>query len=291
VGSNVRGHSNDLTDAYLSRLGLDAEPPSVDALFRIHRAHVDRVPYETTWIPLGEQWDINSDSAMERIARGGRGGYCFHLNGSLARLLDALGYEVSRHIGGVHGPVPTADSLTNHLVLLVGGLPSDGNPSGNWYVDAGLGDALYEPLPLRAGTYEQRPMTFVLEDTPGGIGDWHFTHDPHGSFLGMNFRSAVATLDQFETMHRHLSTSPDSGFVKTVTAQRRRHDSVDAIRALTRTQRDASGTTTSLVTDQAEWFDLLADEFFLTFDGVDPDAKDRLWASARAAHEEWLASR
>jgi arylamine N-acetyltransferase len=290
VGSNAKGHSNELKDAYLSRLGLDAEPPSVDALFRIHRAHVDRVPYETTWIPLGEKWDINSDSAMERIARGGRGGYCFHLNGSLARLLEALGYEVSRHIGGVHGPVPNADTLTNHLVLLVGGLPSDVNPSGNWYVDAGLGDALCEPLPLRAGTYEQHPMTFVLEETPGGIGDWHFAHDPLGSFPGMNFRSAVAILDEFETMHRHLSTSPDSGFVKTVTAQRRRHDSVYAIRALTRTQRDASGTTTSLVTDRTDWFDLLADEFFLTFDGVETDAKDRLWASARAAHEEWLAT-
>jgi arylamine N-acetyltransferase len=291
VSANSKSKSEDVKDAYLGRLGLDAEPPSVGELFRILRAHVDLVPYETTWIPMGEQWDIDSDSAMERIARRGRGGYCFHLNGSLARLLEMLGYEVSRHVGGVHGPVPSADTLTNHLVLLVGGLPSDDNPSGSWYVDAGLGDALCEPLPLRAGTYEQRPMTFALEETPGGIGDWHFSHDPEGSFPGMNFRSAVATLDEFEPMHRHLSTSPDSGFVKTVTAQRRRGDAVSAIRALTRTHRDANGTTTTFVTDRGDWFDLLADEFFLTFDGVDIDAKDRLWNSARAAHEEWLATR
>lgn len=32
--------------AYLARLGLEHEPPSVDALFRLHKAHVERVPYE-----------------------------------------------------------------------------------------------------------------------------------------------------------------------------------------------------------------------------------------------------
>ena len=91
-----------LMNAYLRRLGLDAEPPSVDALFRIHRAQVERVPYETTWIHLGERWSVDTDAAFERIAEGGRGGYCFHLNGSLGRLLSLLGYDVSTHVGGVH---------------------------------------------------------------------------------------------------------------------------------------------------------------------------------------------
>jgi N-hydroxyarylamine O-acetyltransferase len=166
----------ELMNAYLRRLGLEVEPPSVDALFRIHRAQVERVPYETTWIPLGERWSVDTEAAFERIAERGRGGYCFHLNGSLGKLLSMLGYDVSMHVGGVHRVEPAADDLTNHLVLVVGGLPTADNPDGNWYVDAGLGDALYEPLPLRDGTYEQDPMTFVLTATPGGIGDWHFTH-------------------------------------------------------------------------------------------------------------------
>jgi hypothetical protein len=45
--------------AYLDRLGLDREPPSVEALARLHRAHVERVPYETLWIPLGEDWTVD----------------------------------------------------------------------------------------------------------------------------------------------------------------------------------------------------------------------------------------
>jgi arylamine N-acetyltransferase len=259
-------------------------------LFRVHRAHVDRGPYETTWIHLGEQWSIDTDAAVERIARGGRGGYCFHLNGSLAWLLSTLGYDVSLHIGGVHGPEPGENDLTNHLVLLVGGLPTDDNPTGDWYVDAGLGDALYEPLPLLAGTYGQDPMTFGLSETPGGVGDWHFAHDPAGSFPGMNFRSAVATIDDFAPRHQILSTSPDSGFVKTVTAQRRARDRVLALRALTLKSQGSAGSETTFVTDRHDWFALLADEFLLPLEGVDSDAKDRLWSSAQTSHEAWLAT-
>ena len=44
-------------DAYLARLGLDREPPSVEAMFRLHEAHAERIPYETLWIQLGEPRD------------------------------------------------------------------------------------------------------------------------------------------------------------------------------------------------------------------------------------------
>ena len=55
-------------DAYLARLGLDAEPPSAEALFRLHRAQVERVPYETLWIHLGEGWGIDAAESFRRIA-------------------------------------------------------------------------------------------------------------------------------------------------------------------------------------------------------------------------------
>jgi arylamine N-acetyltransferase len=284
------GRSTELRSAYLRRLRLEPEPPSADALFRIHRAHVERVPYETTWLHMGEQWGIDPESSVERVARCGRGGYCFHLNGSLSQLLLMLGYDVSYHVGGVHGPVPAGDELTNHLVLTVSGLPTAANPGGNWYVDVGLGDALHEPLPLLSGTYRQGPLTFVLEETPGGIADWHFIHDPVGSFTGMNFFSATATIDAFESMHRRLSMSPDSGFVKTVSLQRRVPDGVRILRALTFITGDMNGRATSVITDRDEWFELLADEFLLPLDDVDSDARDRLWASARAAHEARVAN-
>ena len=63
-------------------------------------------------------------------------------------------------------------------VLVVHDLPDRDSPDGPWYVDAGLGDALHEPLPLVPGTYPQGPLRFELQATDDGVGDWHLTHDP-----------------------------------------------------------------------------------------------------------------
>ncbi len=116
------------------------------------------MPYETLWIQAGERWSTDPIMAARRIAESGRGGYCYHLNGALGLLLRSLGYAVHGHVGGVHGPDRTDDEMGNHLVLTVSDLPSAGNPSGVWYVDAGLGDAIYDPLPLVAGDTTNRPF-------------------------------------------------------------------------------------------------------------------------------------
>ena len=69
------------------------------------------------------------------------------------------------------------------------------------------------------------------------------------------------------------------------TAQRRQRDRVTIVRACTLT-RVGEGVDDRLVVDRRDdWFALLADEFGLTFDGVDPAALDRLWNVVRASHE------
>lgn len=273
-----------VVDDYLRRLGVEAQPPSATALAELHRAQIERIPYETTWIHLGERWGIEPSDSFTRIARHGRGGYCFHLNASLGRLLTALGYDVTLHVGGVHGGRPSDDVMTNHLVLTVRGLPADENPGGVWYVDAGLGDALHEPLPLVPGTYRQGPMTFRLSRDTGGVGDWHFHHDPKGSFAGMTFHARPTSMDAFSERHVHLSTSPDSGFVRTVTVQRRDRDRLVALRALTLTTITQAGTDSRVVSDRAEWFALLSDELHLHLGRVGEAAEGRLWWHAVSAH-------
>jgi N-hydroxyarylamine O-acetyltransferase len=274
------------TDAYLSRLGLEREPPSAEGLARIHRAHVERVPYETLWIHLGERWTVDPAASLDRIAGRRRGGYCYHLNGALSELLRDLGYDVVRHVGGVHGPDGPAEAdLGNHLVLTVRGLPTDEHPDGTWYVDAGLGDALHDPLPLRAGTYRSGPFRFVLEQTPGGVGDWHLAHDPAGGFTGMAWRSAPAGMAAFADRHAHLSTSPESGFVRVLTAQRRDATGVDSLKGLV-LKRAGDGATSRTLETEAEWTAALADLFGLV---VDDDRRDALWGRLATAHEAWVA--
>jgi N-hydroxyarylamine O-acetyltransferase len=278
-------------DAYLARLGLQAEPPSVDGLFRLHRAHVERVPYETLWIHIGERWGIGVEESVARIATRLRGGYCYHLNGAFSGLLRGLGYDVVRHVGGVHGPDgPNEDSMANHLVPTVRGLPTDTNPGGTWYVDAGLGDALHEPIPLIAGQYRQGPFVLVLDETPGAVGDWHLTHDPAGSFAGMSWRSAATGMDAFADRHAWLSTSPESGFVRVLTAQRRDVSGVDVLRGLS-LKRIGDGASQQTLTTRAELTDVLGDHFGLDVSPVGDRAWDALWARVQATHAAWESAR
>jgi arylamine N-acetyltransferase len=283
----------DHLSSYLRRLELDAPEPTVEALFALHRAQVERIPYETTWIHLGEVWDIDVAGSLRRIATEGRGGYCFHLNGAFASLLRHVGYRTTLHVGGPHGPDgATADDLTSHLAVTVEALPTAANPGGRWLVDAGLGDGLHEPLPLVAGTYVQGTFTFRLDPAPGPVGDWRLTHDPRGSFPAMTFCEAPATMTDFAARHRHLSTSPESGFVRTVTAQRRDADGADVLRGLVLARIDAPERTGErVIAGRSEWFDTLEGRVGLDLRGTTAAARDRLWASAQASHRAWLQAR
>ena len=285
------GLDPEVRDAYLGRLGLEPEPPSADALSRLHRAHVERVPYATMWIHSGDHWDIDPVGSATRVALDGRGGYCFQLNGAFSELLACLGYDVTRHVGGVHGPDgPTVDALTNHLVLTVSGLSTPENELGTWYVDVGLGDALHDTVPLAAATFTQGPFTLSLEPTDDGVGDWHLTHDPLGTFPGMSWRTQPAAIDDFAERHEVLSTSPDSGFVRIASAQRRDATGVDIMRGLVLTRVGEGSAPADPLTERDDWFGALADLFDLRFDGIPSETLDRLWARCSAAHEEFEAA-
>lgn len=275
--------------AYLAQLGLEAEPPSVEALGRLHRAHVERIPWETLWIHLSERWPIDPLASIARIGALGRAGYCFHHNGAFSTLLRCLGYDVGFHVGGVHGPAgPTSDDMGNHLVLTVHGLPTGANPDGAWYVDTGLGDALHEPLPLRPATYAQGPFRFRIERTPGGIGDWNLINDPSGGFHGMTWRTETADMQHFAARHRFLSTSPESGFARVFTVQRRDATGADTLRGriLRRTGEHASET---LLDRRQDLTDVLFDVFGIELPETGRGRLDDLWTRTLRAHEAWLA--
>src|SRR5688572_12622375 len=65
----------ELRDAYLARLGWTEMPaPTLETLFALHRAHVERIAYNTVWIALGERRTIDLASSVRFVA-GGNGGY------------------------------------------------------------------------------------------------------------------------------------------------------------------------------------------------------------------------
>jgi N-hydroxyarylamine O-acetyltransferase len=276
---------------YLRRLGLpelEHAPPSAEGLRALHTAHLERVPYETLEIWLGRPTTVDPLESAARVIAG-RGGYCYHLNGAFSALVRALGYDVTRHVGGVQLRDGEPGISANHLVLTVRGLPTSGNPGGEWLADTGLGDAMYEPIPLIAGTYRQGPFTYGLRPSEVAPGGWRFDHDPAGSFEGMDFDPAPAEMSAFEEMHHHLSTSPDSGFVRIASLARRDATGVDQLRGLVLSRLGGRLITVTLE-EARDYYAVLADIFGLPLTDVSAEDKDKLWHKLRATHEAWLES-
>ncbi|MCP2324834.1 arylamine N-acetyltransferase [Hamadaea flava] len=272
-------------EAYLDRLGVRPTEPSVADLFALHRAHVERVPYENIEIYRGQPPGIDPAESLGWMTRG-RGGYCYQLNGAFATLLTQLGYAVTWHVGGVHTAPEPVGATGNHLALTVSGLPSPECPDGVWFVDAGLGDALYEPLPVRPGIYRQGPFEYALEPSKVVEGGWHFAHAADASFAGMDFGPVADGVQTFAANHAYLSTSPESGFTRVLTIQRRDAEGVDILRGCQVIRHAAGGKSVREVSGQAEWLAEVA-RFGIRLDAINPNT---LWAKVLADHEAWLAS-
>jgi N-hydroxyarylamine O-acetyltransferase len=282
------------TTAYLERLRMPRPgPPSADALRALHQAHVERVAYEALEIQLERPTTVDPHEAADRILARRRGGYCYHLNGAFSLLLAALGYDVVWHRGGVQNrsdPEPVGAQRANHLVLTVHGLPAEDCPSGDWFVDVGLGDALHQPLPLHEGTYVQGPFRYALRRSDVDPGGWRFDHDPAGSFAGMDFTPGRATQADFRARHEYLSTSPESGFVRTCSVQRRDAGGVDVLTGCVLSRLGEPERDPVMLETSSDWFDALREVFDLPLADVEADARARLWARVRTAHEAWLAA-
>jgi N-hydroxyarylamine O-acetyltransferase len=277
---------DDVGLAYLDLLGLELERGAVDAraLRRLQRAHVERVPYETLDIVMGRSPEIDPLASARRIL-GGRGGYCYHLNGAFSALLAWLGVDVTRHLAGVHGgrvQEPTGPD-GNHLGLTVR------TPDGRtWLVDVGLGDGPAEPLPLVEGEHGQRGFRYRLGPSPFGDGIWRFEHDPGGGFSGFDMLVQVAAMEQFATMHSLLSTQ--SSFATTVTVQRRIGERLEILRGCVYTERTAYDARSRVVAVPRDWWELVIDHFGLSYGDLRPVERSTLWRRVREGHDAWRAS-
>jgi arylamine N-acetyltransferase len=171
----------------------------------------------------------------------------------------------------------------NHLVLVVHELPTDSCPEGAWLVDAGLGDAIHEPLPLVEGEHRQGPFRFALGAAAGRTG-WRLRHHHAGSFAAMEFEAAPAVLADFDEVHRDLSTSATSPFTGTFTAQRRDEDGVDILRGRHLIRIDSAGRVERDVADLDGWIEVVRESF-----GLSGRLAEALWPRVAAAHRDWLA--
>jgi N-hydroxyarylamine O-acetyltransferase len=284
-------------DAYLARLGLTDRPPAtVAGLRELHRAHVARIPYDNLSIMLGRPDPIAAAASVARVCDGGRLGYCFHQNSALEWLLVQLGFSVSRRHGHVWArPELQLSPDLNHLVLVVSGLPTDDNPGGHWWADAGMGEGFAEPLPLVRGEHVVDGWSFGIgagygaqaAGRPTGPAAWTYRHLPDGVVRGVVVTSRDHSSAVVDAAHLDRCTSAESPFRRIVVAQRIDGERQRAVRGLvhqvmtpeSREQRD--------LTSYDEWRAALVDDLLLPVADVTDDEWADLWERTTASHRAW----
>lgn len=146
-GPTLDRSSRDI-DGYLARLGVEAIAADLATLRRLHRAHLEAVPFENGDVLRGEPIELRDDLLVRRLANG-RGGFCYQLNGAFAALLESLGFAVERlpaRFHGSNGMEPRFGHLTLRVTL-----------EEPWLVDVGGGYSFSEPLRLDPGLEQDDP--------------------------------------------------------------------------------------------------------------------------------------
>jgi hypothetical protein len=95
-------------------------------------------------------------------------------------------------------------------------------------------------------------------------------------------------MDAFADHHVRLSTSPESGFVKVLTAQRRDATGVDVVRGRT-LKRIGTGAFEGTLASLDELSAALGDLFGLDLGAVPRAQRQALWSRVSAAHDAWVA--
>ncbi|MFK8026373.1 MAG: arylamine N-acetyltransferase [Ilumatobacter sp.] len=157
-------------DAYLDRIGFEGRPSlDLPTLARLQQLHMTAVPFENLDIALGtdpadvDRVTVDAVVNVDKIVRGGRGGWCFEVNGAFAVLLEALGFHVVRLGAAVllSGPSRVVDHLALEVQL-----------DEAYLVDVGFGESFTRPLALnRTGPQD------------GGNGTYEFFASPEGTTL------------------------------------------------------------------------------------------------------------
>jgi N-hydroxyarylamine O-acetyltransferase len=125
--------------AYLQRIGYHGSlRPSITLLRKLHKRHLETVPFENLDIHLGRPIILDQSSFYKKIVEERRGGFCYELNGSFANLLRSLGFKVdilSAKVAGKDGKFsPDFDHMTLRVKL-----------ERPWLVDVGFGESFALP--------------------------------------------------------------------------------------------------------------------------------------------------
>ncbi len=203
-------------DAYFARLGYDGPAtPQLRTLQRLHVLHADRIPFENISPFVGEPVRLDLESLQDKMLRRGRGGWCFEQNLLLARMLEAIGFDVTPLAARVRMNVaPEQTTPRSHMLLRVR------LGEGDYIADVGFGGlTLSSPLKLEAGVEQ---ATLLEPNRLVEVDDGYRLE----ARIGNEWRSLYAfdlarqQVADYEVSNWYLCNHPESIFLKMAVAAR-----------------------------------------------------------------------
>jgi N-hydroxyarylamine O-acetyltransferase len=196
------------SERYFARIGwLGPTTATYDTLAGLLRAHVERIPFENLDVLLGRRIRLDLPSVVDKLVHRRRGGYCFEHVTLFAAVLEALGFEVTRHAARVVLVVPRTQAARTHMLLTVA------LPEGRFVVDPGFGGhAPRVPVP-------------IVEDARVRVDGETYWMVRDGAYWMLRANTGERDIDcwastfeqdnpiDFELANHYVSTHPDSAFV------------------------------------------------------------------------------
>ncbi|KNX38627.1 hypothetical protein VV01_18160 [Luteipulveratus halotolerans] len=211
-----RWHIDDLDlDAYLRRVGVEAQSPSQAALGELHTAHVRTFPFENVDVILRQHPGVELSAVTTKFIDHQRGGYCFEHSTLFAAALERLGYDVERHLGrvgelGVNG--------RTHMVVVVA---LDGR---RYLCDPGFGMSLLRPIPLEDGAEDDQDgwrYRVRRSDTSAAGATWQLQRHRDDEWQLMHTTDELPVHPVDLVMGHHFTSAhPRSHFTRELTVAR-----------------------------------------------------------------------
>ena len=177
-------------------------------LRRLQRQHLLSIPFENLDIHWGQRIVLDTKAFYDKIVTGGRGGFCYELNGLFHELLLQVGFESRLVSASVYRDDGSLGPNCDHAAIIV-------NINGqNYLVDVGFGDFAAEPLRIAADEPQEIDgQSFGLEMTHDGRIKVSKRDGAH--WIGQySFSDTARDLSEFREMCDFHQDSPLSHFTQ-----------------------------------------------------------------------------
>ncbi len=196
-------------DAYLRRIGLNQEDPSMNYLKKLQKAHLLKIPFENLDIHYGSKIILDYSKIFDKIVLRGRGGFCYEANGLFYHLLYHLGFDCYVIAAQVfREETQEFGRPFDHLVILVN------LDDHQWIVDVGFGDGPISPLKIDKNVQIDYTRYWRIDSDPDENLILKVSNDTSYFKSKYLFSTDEKQLIQFMEMCEYHQKSPDSPFTQ-----------------------------------------------------------------------------